>query len=161
MVKFNRRVLSLAAAALIALPAYAATPHASANAATTTEDQGSGSSAAQKAADSDFGRFSHDGAKAFEAIDSARLAIFDGQTAKAQQDVQQAEAMLAKAKSDDTVFTKAESELKVPAGTSQRGPANATPSTKQVSWLPIGGMMTIDEDYSADKTKTANRPWKR
>jgi hypothetical protein len=153
MPDFNRRVLSLAAAVLMTVPAYAATPNTSETASAKPDDQGG--SAAQAAAARDFGHFSQDGAKAFENIDLARLAIFDGQTEKAQQDLQQAEAMLAKAKSDDTVFTKAESELKVPAGTTQRGPANVTPSTTRIAWLPIGGMMTIDEDYAASNAKTA------
>jgi hypothetical protein len=69
--------------------------------------------------------------------------------------VQKAQAMLTRAKSDDMVFTKAESELKVPTGTTQRGPANATPSTTRIAWLPIGGMMTIDEDYTANTGKGA------
>ncbi len=154
MVDFNRRVLSLAAAVMVAVPAYAATPNTTTNTATKTTEQGSSESAAQQSADRDFGHVSQDGAKAFADIDLARLDIFDGKTDKARQDVQQAEAMLARAKSDDTVFTKAESELKVPAGTTQRGPANATPSTTKTAWLPVGGFMTIDEDYTADKTKS-------
>jgi hypothetical protein len=153
MPDFNRRALSLAACVLMAVPAYAATPNPSMTSSTKAEDQGS--SAAQTAADRDFGHFSQDGAKAFEKIDLARLAIFDGQTEKAQADVQQAEAMLTKAKSDDMVFTKAESELKVPAGTTQRGPVNATPSTTRIAWLPVGGMMTIDEDYIDNSAKNA------
>jgi hypothetical protein len=155
MRELNRRVLSVAAAALFAVPAYAATPNASSSAAAGTEASDAPTSAVQKTANSDFGKVSRDGAKAFDDIDLARLAIFNGQTAKAQQDVQQAEAMLTKAKSDETVFTKAESELKVPAGTAQRGPANATPKTEQIAWLPVSGMMVTDEDYIADKAKGA------
>jgi len=151
----SSRVLSLAAAALIAVPAYAATPNGSTSAAATPEQPNASGSTAQTAAERDFGKFSQDGAKAFAQIDNARLAIFDGQIPKAQQDVQQARALLTKAQSDETVFTKAESELKTPAGTAQRGPANATPSTTRVAWLPIGGTMVIDEDYTANKTKVA------
>jgi hypothetical protein len=154
MQEFSRRVLGLAAAVLIAVPACAATPSPSDNSSAKPDGQG-GTGAAQTAAEQDFGHFSQDGAKAFENIDLARLAIFDGQTAKAQQDVQQAEAMLAKAKSDDSVFMKAESELKVPAGATQRGPANATPGTTRIAWLPVGGLMTIDEDYAANRAKNA------
>jgi hypothetical protein len=148
----SRRALSFAAAALITVPAYAAMPSTSTNASTTTQNANATS---QTTADRDFGQFSRDGAKAFADIDLARLEIFDGQTASAEKDVQQAEAMLTKAKSDDTVFMKAESELKTPAGTTQRGPANATPSTAKIAWLPVGGTMMIDEDYTADKAKNA------
>jgi hypothetical protein len=156
MPRFTSPALSLAAAALIALPAYAATPNVpSRDASSNTADSADANTMAQTTADRDFGKVSRDGATAFADIDSARLAIFNGQTGKAEQDVQQAEAMLTKAKSDDTVFTKAEADLKVPAGTTQRGPANATPSTTQVAWLPIGGMMAIDEDYTASKAKNA------
>ena len=158
MREFSGKTLGFVAAALIAVPAFAATPAASSGGKTmsaTSDTAGAGASdtAAAKAADHDFGKFSQDGAKAFDNIDLARLAIFNGQTAKAQQDVKQAEAMLTKAKSDDAVYMKAESELKVPAGTAQRGPANATPSTTRVAWLPVAGSMVIDEDYSADKAK--------
>jgi hypothetical protein len=147
MTDFNRRALSAAAAILMTVPAFAATANTSTDSNTN--------SAEQQQADRDFGHFSQDGAKAFTYIDLARLDIFDGQTAKAQQDVQQAEAMLSKAKSDDTVFTKAESELKVPAGTTQRGPANATPSTTPISWLPVSGFIAVDEDYTANGAKKA------
>jgi hypothetical protein len=153
VIKFNRPVLSLAASVLIALPAYAGTSTETNNAPKAADTQASGNSAAQTTADHDFGTYSHDGAKAFDDIDLARLAIFEGQTKKAAQDVQQAEAMLTKAKSDDQVFVKAEADLKVPHGTAQQGPANATPGTARIAWLPVGGMMAIDEDYTADKTK--------
>jgi hypothetical protein len=146
MFDVNARVLGLAAAAVIALPAYAAVPNASA---------GNSMSATQKTADRDFGQVSQDGTKAFQKIDMARLAIFNGQTDKAQQDVQQAETLLTRAQSDDKQFTKAESELKVPSGTAQRGPASATPSTTRIAWLPIGSTMTIDEDYIGNKAKGA------
>ena len=152
---FTGRVLGVAAMALIAVPAYAAVPASNADTTTRTADAGSSNNAAQKAADSDFGKFSQDGARAFADIDLARLEIFNGQTTKAAQDVHQAEAMLTKAQSDDTVFTKAESELKVPAGTTQHGTATSTPATTRISWLPVGGTMMIDEDYTADKTKRA------
>jgi hypothetical protein len=155
MPELNRGLLALAAAALLAAPAYAATPSSSGSGSTGTAESGNSASPAQQAANRDFGRFSQDGAKAFQDIDLARLAIFNGQTSQAQQDVQQAEAMLTKAKSDDTVFTKAESELKVPAGTTQRGPSNATPSTTRIAWLPIGGTMSIEEDYLANHAKSA------
>jgi hypothetical protein len=155
MSDFNRALLGLAAAFCMAVPAYAATPHSSMNSASGSSQSEGSNSAALSTAERDFGHYSQDGARAFQDIDLARLAIFNGQTSQAQQDVQQAQAMLDKAKSDESVFTKAESELKVPTGSKQTGPANATPSTTRISWLPISGMMSIDEDYTANPKKTA------
>jgi hypothetical protein len=148
MVSAKCRAFGVAASLLIALPAYAAS-----NSGQTTEPaQASKADNTQTAADRDFGKYSQDGSKAFDDIDTARIAIFDGDTAKAKQSIQDAQAMLTRAKSDDSVFMKAESELKVPAGTTQRGP-NTAPSTTRVAWLPIGGAMALDEDFAANANK--------
>ena len=112
----------------------------------------SANSASQQAADHDFGKFSKDGNNAFRAIRDARLAIFDGQANKAKTDIDNAQTALQKAKSDDSVFTKAESELKQPAGMTQSG-TTTTASTTPTAWLPVNGTMAVDEDYAASPAK--------
>lgn len=140
---------ALAAALLASAPALAAAQN------NTGADNGT-MSAAQQQAEHDFSKFSQDGMKAFQDIDNARLEIFEAQTGKAKQDVQEAQALLQKAQSDNTVFMKAESELKAPPGQRQRSSgANATPSATQVAWLPINSSMVIDEDYLGNPGKAA------
>ena len=63
----------------------------------------------------DVGKLSADGAKGFRDLHMARLAIFDADPAKAKTLVGDAQAALAKAKADESVFTKAEADLKAPA----------------------------------------------
>jgi hypothetical protein len=106
------------------------------------------------AATKDFGQLSKDGNTAIRDVSLARLAIFNGQTQKAQTYVSEAQAELNKAKNDDTVFTKAEADLKTPAGVKQLGPG-ASPSTTPVSWIPVDGSMTLDENYVATPEKSA------
>ncbi len=139
----NRSVTTAAMIAIaFAFPALAAQD----NTAKTNQE-----TLAQKTADQDFGKVSHDGDSAFRNIRMARLAIFDGKATEAQQDIKAAAASLQKASSDDSVFTKAEADLKAPKGTTQ--PAVA--STGAVKWLPIDGAMTIGEDYVDSAAKTA------
>ena len=136
----NRSVTTAAIIAIaFATPALAA------------QDSTSQLTPAQKTADQDFGKVSHDGAAAFRDIRLARVAIFDGKPSDAQKNIKQAAASLQKASSDDSVFVKAESELKAPKGTTQ--PAVA--SSGAVQWLPIDGAMAIDEDYADSAAKTA------
>lgn len=72
-------------------------------------------SAAQRAVDQDVGKLSKDGAQAFRDMHLARIAIFDADPAQAKSLIAKAQAALTKAKTDDAVFTKAESELTTPA----------------------------------------------
>ena len=109
----------------------------------------------QKTASKDFGKLSTDGVKAFQDLHSACLAIFDGETAKAKTFVESAQAALTKAKADDTVFTKAEADLKPEPGMKQKATAGAQPSTTAVSWIPVGGQMTLGEDFVATPDKAA------
>jgi hypothetical protein len=108
-------------------------------------------SPAQKAADQNFGKVSQDGASAFRNVRLARLAIFDGKTGDAQKDIKAAAASLQRASTDDSVFMKAEAELKAPKGMTQ--PATAT--SGKVKWLPIDGALAIGEDYAATSAKAA------
>jgi hypothetical protein len=108
-----------------------------------------------KVADKDFGRLSTDGVSAFNDIHLARMAIFDGKTATASKLVADALASLEKAKSDDTVFMKAEAALH-PASASDATPSkNPSAGTTPVAWIPIDGEVVLDEDYQAAPEKAA------
>jgi hypothetical protein len=67
---------------------------------------------AQKAIDQDVGKLSKDGAQAFRDMHLARIAIFDADPAQAKSLIGKAQAALAKAKTDDAVFTRAEADLR-------------------------------------------------
>jgi hypothetical protein len=71
-------------------------------------------SAAQQAADKDVGRLSKDGAQAFRDLHLARIAIFDADPTLAKTLIGKAQASLAKAKTDEAVYTKAEADLRSP-----------------------------------------------
>ena len=66
------------------------------------------------AADNDFGKLSRDGSHAFRDVILTRLAIFDGRVGQAKKLVNEADQDFAKAKTDETVFTKAEADLRAP-----------------------------------------------
>jgi hypothetical protein len=116
----------------------------------------------------DFGKLSADGSKAFQDLTLTRIAIFDGRVDDAKKYVQESETAFDKAKTDDTVFTKAEADLKPP--TAKSPPANQTvgaapPASKPadaksaeqlkkpIAWLPVDGAISINEDYSANSAK--------
>ena len=78
----------------------------------------------------------------------------------------EAKTAIAKAKTDDTAFTKAESDLKTPPAMAKPEADKVTPSTTPVAWIPVDGSLTLDEDYTAtpDKAKgvaTANEKLKQ
>jgi hypothetical protein len=106
------------------------------------------------AADRDMGKLSRDGYKAMRDVSLARLAIFNGQPAEAKTYTNEAEAALEKAKTDDTAFTKAESDLKAPSGMAQRG-SGATAGTTPTIWIPVDGSLTLGEDYIETPEKSA------
>ncbi len=120
----------------------------------------------QISADKDFGKLSADGAGGFQDLALARLAIYDGRIDDAKKFVTQADAAFNKAKTDETVFNKAESDLKPPvdknAAPSKSAavaePADASKAAqmeKPIAWLPVDGSIMIDEDYTASTSKTA------
>jgi hypothetical protein len=134
----------------------------------------------QTAADKDFGKLSADGSRAFEDLTLTRLAIYDGRIADAKKYLNEADTALGKAKTDETVFTKAQADLKTPTskdasanknvsgaapvtnvegekipGASNGMPAEMTDQKKPIAWLPIDGAITINEDYTANPAKTA------
>ena len=121
----------------------------------------------QAATDKDLARFSADGAAAFQNIVLTRRALYEGRTDDAKKLVALADAGFNKAKSDDTVYTKAEADLKAPAakagGAETSLSADAKPDTatatatekKPIAWVPIDGSITIAEDITGNAAKTA------
>lgn len=115
--------------------------------------------AAQRVVDRDVGKLSKDGAQAFRDLHLARIAIFDAAPDQAKADIRKAQEALTKAKTDETLFTKAEADLKAPATKPTQAAATASakaaPSTQPVAWLPIDGQLTLGEDFVATPTKAA------
>ena len=130
---------------------------------------------AQRAVDRDVGKLSKDGAQAFRDMHLARLAIYDADPARAKDLVGKAQAALAKARTDETVFSKAEADLKTPAdltgpnGTAPtKAEADAKTTTKtdaktatkpasaeKVAWVPVDAQLTLGEDFVATPEKAA------
>ncbi len=118
-------------------------------------------SSSQKAVNSDFAKLSNDGAKAFRDVMLARVAIFDGRVDEAKKLANEADQSFAKAKTDATVFTKAEADLRPPKATNK---ADAQPETKSslsdsemkkpTAWLPVDAVVSINEDYKLNPAKT-------
>ena len=109
---------------------------------------------AQTSEDHDAAKLSKDGYAAIRDISEARLAIFNGQTAQAKMLTNKAQTAFEKAKSDDSAFTKAESDLIAPSGKTQPGSGTA-PSTTPTAWIPVDGSITLGEDYIDTPAKSA------
>jgi len=109
---------------------------------------------AQTAADQDASKLSKDGYAAIRDISQARLAIFNGQPSQAKVFTNEAQTAFEKAQKDDTVFTRAESDLKPPAGKKQPGLGTTASNTPTV-WIPVDGSMTLSEDYVDTPAKSA------
>ncbi len=137
---------------------------------------------AQTALAKDAGKLSKDGARAYNDLALARLAIFDGRVKEAKTFADEADATFQKAKTDDSVFMKAESDMKTPDGApgatadksapadksatadspapnanaaKQEKSAKVYASTTPKQWLPVDAEMSVDEDYTANPTKAA------
>ena len=108
----------------------------------------------ETAVDRDMAKVSKDGYLAIRDVRMARLAIFNGQPTQAKTYTNDAQTALERAKRDDTAFTKAESDLKTPAGMTQPG-SGATASTTQTTWIPVDGSITLGEDYINTPEKSA------
>ena len=107
-------------------------------------------------AEHDFARLSKDGARAFEELHLARVAIFNADPLTAQAWVDAALATVERAKTDDTAYLKAESELSVMPGKATETGDKTTPSTsQQQAWLPIDVQMILGEDFVATPAKKA------
>ncbi len=135
-------------------------------------------------ADKDFGKLSEEGSRAFRDVTLARIAIFQGQIDQAKKYVNDAERDFNKAKSDDTVFTQAEADLKQPPKMAQNASegrsaqpgnsgsteqanndkiqpenysweqASAGQKNKPIAWLPVDGAISINEDYTVNPGKS-------
>ena len=120
-------------------------------------------SAAQKTtAEHDFARLSKDGARGFEELRLARIAIFNADPLTAQSWVDAATTAFERAKTDETVYMKAESELSVVPKLQKALTTNdkdaqkdAQPSTKKIAWLPVDTQMILGEDFTATPEKKA------
>jgi hypothetical protein len=112
-----------------------------------------------RTADKDLAKFSADGATAFQDMSLTRRALYEGRTDDAKKFVALADAGFTKAKSDDTIYTKAEADLKSPEAKdgepTKAPPADAKPAKTPVAWVPIDGSITIAEDITGNPTKTA------
>lgn len=104
-------------------------------------------------ASKDMRKLSDQGGKAFQEVELARLAIFNGHPDVATQLITKAQESLKKAQADGTAFEKAETALisKAP----YKNPTPTADATQSVSWLPVGGDVTIADDYTSDPAKSA------
>jgi hypothetical protein len=124
----------------------------------------------EKSAAADFSRISTDGSDGFLNLIRARRAIFDGRVEDAKKEVHAAESAFDKSKTDLAVFTKAEADLKPPAGraapagttvgaassdTTSTGSTSAAQLKTPIAWLPVDGAMAISEDFATTPEKKA------
>jgi hypothetical protein len=119
----------------------------------------------EKAAAADFSRISTEGSDGFLNLIRARRAIFDGRVEDAKKEVHAAESAFDKSKTDLAVFTKAEADLKAPAGktvpaattvgAAPSGNVSADQLKTPIAWLPVDGAMAIGEDFAATPEKKA------
>jgi hypothetical protein len=154
----HRTYLAIAVSATLGVAsiAWAAAP--------STPDR-QNASVQQKTAGRDLGNLSKDGANGFHDITLTRAAIFEGRTSDAKKYAGEANAAFDKAATDDTAFTKAEADMKAPKlnmgepGKVNTATASDSGSSDQaktpIEWLPVDGSIMIDEDYTADQTKSA------
>jgi hypothetical protein len=156
MFRMKSLAVALATTAILGSSAALAAEQPNAGSAATTNQP----TAAIQNANKELGKLSADGRKAFQDVRLARLAIFDGQTDQAKKYVDEAKVSIAKAKTDDTGFMKAEASLKPPAGVAQRtatqsGTDKPVQSTTPTAWLPVDGGLTLGEDFVATPAKAA------
>ena len=155
MLRMKSLAVALATTAMLgSCAAFAAEQPNATSAATANQPAG-----ATQTANKELGKLSADGRKAFQEVRLARIAIFDGQADQAKKYVDEAKESIAKAKTDDTGFIKAEASLKPPAGMAQPAAAQGdktTQSTTPTAWLPVDGGLTLDEDFVATPTKAAS-----
>jgi hypothetical protein len=111
--------------------------------------------ASAKATDKDFGRLSRDGVSAFSDVQQARMAIFDGKVDEAAKLVADAKDSIEKAKSDDTVFMKAESAFHAPANAPPHPQTEPEKASTPQAWIPIDGDVMLDETFQSTPEKAA------
>jgi hypothetical protein len=103
---------------------------------------------AAKIADKDFGRLSADGVSAFNDIHLARVAIFDGKTDEAAKFVADAKLSLAKARTDDAIFVKAETALE-PTAKDVHPAAKGDATGAGIAWIPIDSEIALGETFQS------------
>ncbi|AKM03696.1 MULTISPECIES: YfdX family protein [Burkholderia] len=102
-----------------------------------------------KAVNQDFTKLSHAGNRAMIDVMIARSALFDGHPEAATHLLADAKTAMQAAKSDNSAFMKAESTLSDAAGAH----ANTATSNQATAWLPVGGDMTVLDDFTAQPVK--------
>lgn len=104
-----------------------------------------------KLAERDFGKLSMEGVSAFDDIHLARLAIFEGKIEEAAQFISDAQGSLAKAKTDETAFMKAEAAFHPPV------PSTAASARNNIAvvWIPIDAEIAVGESFRATPEKSA------
>ncbi|SAK51785.1 hypothetical protein AWB79_01785 [Caballeronia hypogeia] len=104
----------------------------------------------------DMGKVSGKGNEAFQQIELARLAIFNGQGAKAATLVKAAQKSLLQAQADNTAFTAAEKDLKLPPSASSvpRNEPDVARVSRTMVWLPVGADVTITDKLAQPSGKS-------
>ncbi|WP_034995328.1 YfdX family protein [Beijerinckia mobilis] len=110
----------------------------------------------EKTVAKDFANLSADGHLAFEDIDLARQALFDGDPQSAVKLVTEAQQALGRAKNDDAIFLK-------DAGKGAAAPAEASKAAEKpndaekpaVAWIPVDGEFVLNESLTASRIKNA------
>lgn len=106
---------------------------------------------------SDMGKLSSKGNQAFQQIELARLAIFNGHASEATKLVKEAQQSVKVAQTDDTAFVKAENDLKFPpsaAAAPSGASSSATRSAQPTTWLPVGADVTITDSLAQSPSKS-------
>ena len=105
----------------------------------------------------DYAKLSIDGAQAFQDVDLARLAIFDGKPTMAVKLVSDAQAAMSRAENDNTVFMKAEADLKTSKTSTGAAatPAAGSDAATKIAWVPIDGELTLDETLAPTPERNA------
>lgn len=166
MTRLKSLAAALAATTLLAGTAMAAEQASSSRSAATSQ-----MSPQMKKADTDVDRLSMDGIAAYRDVHLARLAIFDAKPDQARMFVSHAQSALDKAKTDETAFTKAEADLKPPAGMGTAATMAGNEGTKTgdagkdmskdagkdmsktaasgepVKWLPVDAQLVLADDF--------------
>ncbi|ACB95362.1 YfdX family protein [Beijerinckia indica] len=103
----------------------------------------------------DFAKLSNDGHLAFEDIELARQAIYDGDTQSAVKLVAEAQQALTRAKADDSQFLKAASELSPAPKTSADAAKPEADAAKSVAWIPVDSEFVLNENLAGSRVKSA------
>jgi hypothetical protein len=109
-------------------------------------------------AEKDFIQLSADATRAYQDLTISRFDIFDGRVDDAKKHIDDAVKGFDKAKTDETVFTKAEADM-MPSKQTTNQPGTSQPSSDQaqkpIAWLPVDATVMINEDYTLNPAKSA------